>query len=132
MDKLTSRQISEWEAYDRIDPIGEWRAEFREARLEALITNIVQALFPKKGTVPTSINPLDLMPDWTGDKEQQGKQTVEQQKQILMAFARDQNKRVEREEQRKRKINDTRKPVKKDGKHRNINSRPGSRPDSTK
>ena len=96
MDQLTSRQISEWEAYDRIDPIGAWRDDFRIAKLESLITNIVQQLYAKKEVTPIMTTPMDFMVDWTGEgKEREvGKQTVEQQKQILMSWANSQNRRV--------------------------------------
>lgn len=96
MDQLTSRQISEWEAYDKIDPIGSWRDDFRLAKIESLITNIVQQLYAKKGTKPKLTTPLDYMPDWTGDREvaEPKKQSVEEMKEILMSFASSQNKRA--------------------------------------
>lgn len=98
MDCLTSRQISEWEAYDRIDPIGSWREDFRFAKLESLITNIVQQLYAEKGKKPTLTTPLDFMVDWAGDKVQESKQqSVEDMKAVLMGLAKDQNKKVERQ-----------------------------------
>ncbi len=117
MDSLTSAQLSEWEAYDRIDPIGTWRDDFRIAVFEALVLNIAQKVHsdPKKG-VPKDVSPMDFMPDWLGERKQKG-QSVEEMKQILMSFAESQNKKVN-----KRVRQTTRKPVKKDGKHRAINS----------
>jgi len=98
LDQLTSKQISEWEAYDRIDPIGAWRDDFRIAKIESLITNIVQQLYAKKGYTPTVTTPLDFMVDWTGDRkeEEPKKQSVEEMKSILMGIAKTQNKRIER------------------------------------
>jgi predicted Zn-dependent protease with MMP-like domain len=61
-------QLSEWEAYDRIDPIGTWRADFRGAKLESLILNIVNQLYAEKGKKPVVTTALDFMPDWIGDK----------------------------------------------------------------
>ena len=63
MDQLTFFQISEWEAYDRIDPIGDWRDDFRGAKLESLLVNIVNQLFAKKGHTPVITSPLDFMMD---------------------------------------------------------------------
>lgn len=96
MDVLSSRQISEWEAYDKIDPIGTWREDFRTAELVSLIVNIVSKLYAKEGHTPKETTPLDFMPDWLGEKEKQG-QSVDQMKEILMGFAKEQNKKVVRE-----------------------------------
>ena len=96
MDRLTSRQISEWEAYDRIDPIGSWREDFRLAKIECLITNIVQQLYAKKGSTPKITTPLDFMVDWIGEKgeTEPKKQSVEDMKSILLGIAKSQNKKV--------------------------------------
>lgn len=68
LDKLTGYELAEWEAYDRIDPIGTWRDDFRGAKLESLILNIVNQLYAEKGKKPQVTTALDFMPDWTGDK----------------------------------------------------------------
>ena len=95
LDRLTSRQISEWEAYDRIDPIGEWVKDFRFAVLDSLIINIVQKLFPKKGATAKDINPIEFMPDWLGERgEVKEAQTVGEMKDILFGIAKAQNKKV--------------------------------------
>jgi hypothetical protein len=96
LDQLTSKQISEWEAVDRIDPIGEWRNDFRIAKLESLITNIVQQLYAKKGVTPKLTTPLDFMVDWSGEAKVQEpkKQSVEEMKQLLLGIAKSQNKKV--------------------------------------
>jgi len=98
LDQLTSKQISEWEVYDRIDPIGTWRDDFRIAKLESLIVNIVQQLYAKKGHTPTITTPLDYMPDWSGERKEAEpkKQSVEEMKSILLGIAKSQNKRTER------------------------------------
>ena len=101
MDQLTSKQISEWEAFDRIDPIGKWREDFRFAKLESLLINIVNQLYhdPKKGK-PAMTSPLDFMPDWSGEFKYQEpkKQSVEEMKEVLMSIASSQNKKVKRVE----------------------------------
>ena len=92
MDQLTSHQLAEWEAMDRIDPIGEWVEEFRFARLQSLILTI--ALKWAAGKKPVDpVDVLDFMPDWLGEKEPK-KQTVEQMKTILLGLAKHQNKKV--------------------------------------
>lgn len=95
MEQLTSVQLGEWEAYDRLDPIGTWRDDFRLAYLSSLITNLTLSVHGKKGVKMT--NPMDFMLDWDGTmKQEPKKQSVEEMKEILMQFAKTQNKRVER------------------------------------
>ena len=73
MNELTSSQLSEWEAYDRIDPIGEWRNHFRFADLEALIINSLKMLYSKKGEIIELIQVKDLMPKWDITKKPEPK-----------------------------------------------------------
>lgn len=94
LDQLTSRQISEWEAYDRIDPIGASRDDLRFGSLQALMWNIVSHLYTKKGHTPKTMTAVDFMPDWTGDLKELKVQSVEEMKQTLLAIARQQNKKV--------------------------------------
>jgi hypothetical protein len=94
LDQLTSKQLSEWEAYDRIDPIGTWREDFRLAYLSSLITNLTISVHGKKGAQHTS--PMDFMLDWTGEKKIGKKQSVEEMKAVLMSLANTQNQKVEK------------------------------------
>lgn len=102
LDRLTSIQLSEWEAYDTLDPIGTWREDYRTASLEALVVNIVQSLYHKEGEVPKSTSVVDFMPIW--DKESRKvaevteRQSVTDMKEILMSIANSQNKKEERKE----------------------------------
>jgi hypothetical protein len=66
LDHLTSAQISEWEAYDRIDPIGTWREDYRMAFLSSVISNLAISINAPAGTEKTS--PLDFMPNWSGEE----------------------------------------------------------------
>ena len=67
-----------------------------------MITNIVRTLYPAKGVEPKETVPLDFMPDWGGlqeeSKEKSGEQSVEEQKRILMGIAKDQKRRIRREQ----------------------------------
>ncbi len=93
MDKLSSKQISEWQAYDRIDPIGTWRDDFRMAYLSMVATNLVKAVHGKESDKIAV--PLDFMPDW-GKGEEEVKetgQTQEEMKQIMIGVARASKKR---------------------------------------
>lgn len=66
MDELTSFQLSEWEAYDKLEPIGEMRSDFRMANIMSLINNLAIAIHSKSTQKTT---PLDFMPKW--DEEEQ-------------------------------------------------------------
>jgi len=95
LDQLTSKQLSEWEAYDRMDPIGMWRDDYRLAYISSLLTNLTISVHGKKGTKNT--NPIDFMLDWDLGKEKQPKkQSIEEMKSILFGIADTQNRRVER------------------------------------
>jgi len=94
--------LAEWEAYDRLDPIGEWRDDFRMAELASLILNIaIRWGAGKKQVKLTEIT--DFMPQWDvtapkGIKQQ----SVEEMKQVFKDIMQAQNqivgrkKRVER------------------------------------
>ena len=98
MDQLTSVQLSEWEAYSRIDPIGSWREDFRVAQLQSLIMNIVNVLYSKKGIKPEITSPIDFMPDWSGDNvKEPEKMSMEEMERRLLSIANIQNKKVDRQ-----------------------------------
>jgi hypothetical protein len=85
LQQLTSEQLSEWEAYDTMDPIGEWRDDFRMAFLASLIVNSARAIHGKKGTKMST--PADFMPKWDKDAVKEVKtQSAEEMKQILLSL----------------------------------------------
>jgi hypothetical protein len=102
LDELTSVQISEWEAYDRIDPVGTWREDFRMAFLSSLITNLTISVHGKKGAKQTTL--MDFMPKWeqTGEVGEVKKQSVEDMKKALLEIAGAQNKKEARKKNEKR------------------------------
>jgi hypothetical protein len=60
---ITSLQLSEWMAYDHIEPFGEWRADLRIAMLAAIIANVNR----NPDTKP--FMPKDFMPKFEEDEE---------------------------------------------------------------
>jgi hypothetical protein len=97
LDHLTSVQLSEWEAYDRLDPIGTWREDFRMAYVSSLITNLAISIHGKKGTKPMNI--MDFMPKWDSQEPENTvvkQQSVEEMKKALLQIAQAQNKKVAR------------------------------------
>jgi hypothetical protein len=95
---LTGPQLSEWQAFDKMDPIGSWRDDFRIAKLESLIINIVNQLYHKEGTEPLITTATDFMVKWGEEDEppEPKKQSQEELKQMLLGFAKEHNKRDKR------------------------------------
>jgi hypothetical protein len=91
LDHLTLEQIQEWEAYDKIDPIGKWRDELGWASLEAQFTNLMTWAHAKRGTKHTA---KDFMPDWEHDESKVMEiQSVDDMKKALKDIAKAQNKK---------------------------------------
>lgn len=103
LDQLTSVQLSEWEAYDRLDPIGSWRRDFGTAQLISTITNIANAIYKAEGKEAVVTDVSDFMPVW--DKEARKKKAIKQKltpeqsqeelTKALLDFARRHNEREE-------------------------------------
>lgn len=90
MDHLTLEQIQEWEAYDKIDPIGKWRDELGWASLEAQFTNLMTWAHGKRATKHTA---LDFMPEWDRSIPEIAIQSVDDMKKALKDIAKVQNKK---------------------------------------
>ena len=72
-------------AYNRLDPIGEWRADARNSQLLAVITNLFIKRFGKKGSKEAA--PIDFMPQWDKEEAQKAKhQSVDEMKQKIMSI----------------------------------------------
>jgi hypothetical protein len=76
----------EWEAYDKLDPIGEWRDDFRMAKIESLLVNIVNALYHKQGDVPLVTSPIDFMVRW-GEEVEETEPIKQSAEDMLKVFA---------------------------------------------
>lgn len=58
MEQIPARLLTEWMAYDRVEPFGEWRADLRVAMLAALYANAHRG----KDAAPLGID--DFMPSF--------------------------------------------------------------------
>ena len=80
---LTADQLNEWEAADRLDPVGEWRADFRMAELASVITNIAIKWGAGKKKVKLA-ELMDFMPQWDVKAGKDPKrQSMEEMRQAL-------------------------------------------------
>ena len=83
LDSITSAQLAEWEAYDRIEPIGGYRQDYRFAQICYLIFDLAQSIYGKKGQRRVS-SPMDFMPWGPEVKKPVVKQSPEQIKEVLI------------------------------------------------
>lgn len=103
LQTLTSSQLSEWEAYDRVDPIGSWRQEFMMANFMSYLDNVIHKLYGKKGTSVRQSTAKDFLPRWNVDPNEpyQFSEIEQPQENLvskLISWAKGHNKRVEKEE----------------------------------
>ena len=93
---MNAVQLSEWEAYDRLDPIGTWRDDFRMAYLASIITNIAIKWNAGKKQVKL-IELMEFMPQWDRQETKEvKKQSVEDMRDFLLSFAKAHNKAIEK------------------------------------
>jgi hypothetical protein len=101
LDVLTSSQLSEWLAYDQLEPIGSGWSDWRASYLCSFLTNVVGQLYGKEGEKPELTLPMDYMAVYDREdlKEQlislKQKQSVEEMRRTMLAIAGTQNRREE-------------------------------------
>jgi len=83
---LTSSQVTEWLAYDELDPVGKWRDELMIASLESLIVNIVRQLYPPKGRKPEFTSPNEFMIKWGEIADQKPEPKVQSPEEMAQAL----------------------------------------------
>lgn len=87
MNELNSADISEWMAYDSLEPIGKWRDDYRTALLASVITNLFISTYGKKGTRHTEIK--DFLLNWDiEDVITKPAQSMEEMKVILQSLTK--------------------------------------------
>lgn len=74
---MTAAELAEWEAVARREYLGATREDFRTAQLRATICGLFSS---------EPINPVDLLPDWWGDREEKPLQTPEAMRIAVMSW----------------------------------------------
>ena len=94
--------MAEWEAYDRIDPVGDGRTDLHFAVLMSQITNLFIGAYGKKGA--KLAKPEDYVIDWTGGEQEKDKvqQSVDDLKAFMLGFAKKHNEKLKKSENHKR------------------------------
>jgi hypothetical protein len=85
LDKLTASQLAEWKAFNSLEPIGEYRDDYRFSYMASLITNLAIRINGKSGAKLTSIK--DFIFDWDADNTTKGTQSMEEMKNVLQSIA---------------------------------------------
>lgn len=89
LDDLTANELAEWEAFDRLEPIGEWRDDYRLAYLSSLLTNIAISQSGRKNAKMT--DPEKFLLTWGEYRFKDEKiriQSVEEMKTALLGIAK--------------------------------------------
>lgn len=94
---MTLAQIQEWEAYDRLDPVGSWREDIRLAYLSSLVTNLVISVHGKRNSKLTKVEDFMLIWDEEARKLKQSGQSTEEMKDILLSFASTHNEGIKKQ-----------------------------------
>ncbi len=83
---LSLDQLLEWEAYNELDPIGEWRGDFRMASVMHIIVNAFRSAYGKKSVKMSKVE--DYMPDWEKPyrNSEVYKQPLEEMKNVLTSI----------------------------------------------
>lgn len=77
--RISSRELTEWMAYDRLEPFGEWRADVRSALVAMVMANAWRGKDQKAFTVDDFLIKFDA--------EAKPAQTVEQQMKMFEMLA---------------------------------------------
>jgi len=80
MDRIDSRELSEWMAYYSLEPWGPERGDLQAGIISATVANGIRAFGKRRGKAAT---PQDFMPDFVRARK---RQSVEDIKRYLQAF----------------------------------------------
>lgn len=99
MEQLSASQLAEWEAFYKLEPAEDWKADIRFAQGVSTLANLLIRAHFKKGS--KLLAPEDFIVDWgegklVGQEEEQKKQSAEDMKRFLLQFAEKQNKEVKK------------------------------------
>ena len=99
---MTLDQLTEWEAYYTINPPESVKMDYRMAQLMSINTNLMIRAYGKKGAQLTTLT--EFLLEWDYKAVSEKKQTTEEMKAFLLQFAKDQNRRVAKEKEKKDKL----------------------------
>lgn len=77
MERIDSRELSEWMLYERIEPFGERRADLRAAIVAAATTNAVVQTAPFLKKKPALVSYTDFMPQFEASEPDPEQERIE-------------------------------------------------------
>lgn len=101
LEDLSAKQVTEWEAYNRIQPVGARRSDFYFSYLMTAVHNIAVGFSGNKNAKQFKIE--DFIPNWTGIEEEPEVMPVDAMKQFWIDFAETHNKQVVKEQEQAKK-----------------------------
>ena len=108
LEELSGKQISEWEAFNRIQPIGARRFDFYYSSLMMTLHNIAVGFSGGKSAKQFEFK--DFVPNWTGIEDEPEVMAPEKIKEFFVAFAETHNKEfLKKQEQETNRNNKKRK-----------------------
>jgi hypothetical protein len=66
LEEMSSSEVADWMAYERLEPWGEERADLRTGILASLVANVT------RGKDQKAFGPADFMPDFEPKEEREG------------------------------------------------------------
>lgn len=93
---MTAAQLGEWEAFNTLEPVGEYRRDYRIAALTAMVYNIANSFGSK--TRKKLAKPKDFMPWLESENVETPQQSVEDMKKVVQGIAKVQGTRKRRHE----------------------------------
>jgi hypothetical protein len=78
---LSARQMAEWQAYARIEPFGELRADARAGIIASTVQNLL------RGKKSKALKPVDIMP-YLKEAQERGRPKLSVADEIREAFGR--------------------------------------------
>ena len=102
LEELTGEQILEWEAFNRIQPIGARRFDFYHTYLMMSLHNIAVGFSGNKTAKQFKFE--DFIPNWTGIETEPEVMAAEDIKRFFVEFAETHNKEVLKKQEQERKL----------------------------
>ncbi len=105
LDDLTADQVTEWAAYNELEPVGEYHRDYMHGQLMALIHNLAQSIYGKKGKRKT-VRPEDFLPwmDRAAEHSPQSKSKVQQSPDDIKSLFMDLKKTMPQKRGKKEKL----------------------------
>jgi len=110
-EMMTATQLMEWEAYDQIEPIGEWRSDYHAAYISFILADIAHSQYGKPGSQRPELK--NFFPFWWQIEKQdkKEKQTTDEIYETMMEIATLSQNNKELTPDEIKKIRGTRKPT---------------------